>query len=355
MMKPTDQTLMHQMQISLADIARRKQLLGLSDTELAELVVLRPFIEPDLNQMVEAFYDFQTNTPEFIQLIGDRETLNRLKVAQRQYVLELFSGTYDEFYVNNRLRIGLVHKRIGVETRYYLAALQQLKELVFDMVQRTVTDQALAQRSCQTLEKLYMFDITLVVETYVWSLINEVKSSQAKIAEYTSELERHAQEMEDLSRLDPLTGLFNVRQLLPILTELLYRSKQQGWPLTLLFIDINDFKKINDENGHLYGDQVIQEVAAGLKMFAREEDYCFRYGGDEFLVILPNCTLRATKESFIPRVIEHIQHFKADVTLSIGIRQTDIHEGYLDPMTLLKDADNEMYLIKNNYKSKQSP
>lgn len=352
-MKTTEQTLMHQMQISMLEIARRKQLLGLTDSDLTALARVRVLIEPELSKMVEHFYDLQTEVAEFNELIGDFDTLKRLKVAQHQYLLELFSGCYDEVYVNNRLRIGLVHKRIGVEPRYYLAALQQLKELVFDLVQRCVSDPLMVQKTQQTLEKLYMFDVTLVVETYVWSLINEVKHSKAKIEEYTFALQRHAQEMENLSRLDPLTGLLNVRHLLPILTEQLYRSQQMCQPLTILFIDINDFKKINDDYGHLYGDQVIQEVAAGLKQFAREEDFCFRYGGDEFLAILPNCTALDAKLSFIPRVEEHVHQFKAELSLSVGVRQADASEGYMDATNLLRAADTEMYILKKQHKSMQ--
>ena len=94
-MKPTDQTLMQQMQISLADIERRKQLLGLIESELLGLARVRSLIEPQLEHMIAEFYDFQTSVPEINSLIGDADTLSRLKVAQHQYILDLFSGCFD--------------------------------------------------------------------------------------------------------------------------------------------------------------------------------------------------------------------------------------------------------------------
>ena len=346
----TDQTLMQQMQISLLDVEQRKHILGLSADELAELLDVREKIVSGLDEMVSKFYDEQIAIPEVSSLIGDTDTLKRLKSAQHQYVLELFSGQYDSTYVNNRLRIGLVHKRIGVEPRLYLAALYHLKMHIFDLVYETVTDTALAKRVQNTLEKLYIFDITLVMETYVWSLLNEINNSKKKLQEYAVSLELHAQQMETLSQIDPLTGLFNVRSLLPILNSILSKAQQQNFPLTVVFIDINDFKKMNDQYGHLYGDHVIQSVAKALKKYAREEDYCFRYGGDEFLVILPNCTESDAIESFTPRVEWQLKQLDIPVSLSIGIQQTDQKTGYLDSYSLIRCADHKMYEVKKNHK-----
>lgn len=349
-MKPTDQTLMQQMQISLADIERRKQLLGLVEQELIGLARVRSLIEPQLDHMIAEFYDFQTSVPEINTLIGDADTLSRLKIAQHQYILDLFSGCFDSVYVNNRLRIGLVHKRIGVEPRFYLAAMHHLKTHLFDFLRLTIRDQNWLDRTLCSLEKLFMFDMTLIFETYVWSLMNEVNSSKDKLQEYAVALGVHAQEMENLSRIDPLTGLLNVRHLMPILNEILYRSQQQRHPLTVVFIDINDFKKLNDEHGHLYGDHVIQAVAEALKNHAREEDFCFRYGGDEFLVILPNCTEQSAQDSFIPRVLSNLNDLTNPVTLSVGVHQTDEKIGYIDSARLIAIADNKMYEVKKSFK-----
>jgi hypothetical protein len=84
-------------------------------------------IEPHIDALVDKFYTLQTGITEIALLIGDADTLTRLRAAQRRYILDLFSGLYDLEYVNNRLRIGLVHKRIGVEPKLYLAAINTLK------------------------------------------------------------------------------------------------------------------------------------------------------------------------------------------------------------------------------------
>lgn len=104
-MKRTDKSLLEQMQISDAEISRRMTLLDL-------LTAQQAVIEDSIDDIVDEFYEAQTAVDEIALLIGDAETLARLRAAQRMYVIDLFRGIYDSEYVNNRLRIGMVHKRI---------------------------------------------------------------------------------------------------------------------------------------------------------------------------------------------------------------------------------------------------
>ena len=121
-MKKTEQTLLEQMRITEFDIEARKALISFKEEDFEQLKSLRSLIESKIDNLVSEFYKRQTEIPEIALLIGDADTLARLISAQRNYVLDLFSGIYDLEYVNNRLRIGLVHKRIGVEPKLYLSA-----------------------------------------------------------------------------------------------------------------------------------------------------------------------------------------------------------------------------------------
>ena len=139
-----------------------------------------------------------------------------------------------------------------------------------------------------------MFDITLIFETYIRSLIIEVETAKAKSDQYALSLEEKVRErteqLDKLAQLDPLTGLLNTRQLDEILTKTLRIAQRQKESITAVYMDVNDFKPINDREGHQRGDEVLQSVGQIIKGCARLEDYCFRYGGDEFFVILKNCT-----------------------------------------------------------------
>jgi diguanylate cyclase len=188
-MQTTDQTLLKEMQISGSEITRRKELVGLGSEEAALLLYCRQFIEEEIETIVEEFYQVQTSDQEIAVIIGDPDTLRRLHAVQRQYVIDLFSGSTDIEYVNNRLRIGLVHKQIGVEPKLYLSAVRTLKEIINKALQRRVTDPTTLANAYQALDKQLYFDITLVFDTYTRSLISEVETAKDRVEVYAASLE----------------------------------------------------------------------------------------------------------------------------------------------------------------------
>lgn len=353
-MKPTDQTLLEQMRISTEEVEYRKALLSLTHADLQALADIKPVVEHGIDKMVSEFYAHQTAIPEIALLIGDADTLVRLQNAQRQYLIDLFGGSYGLEYVNNRLRIGLVHKRIGVEPKLYLAAIHTLKTLLISLLKQELTDPKECQLVLTALEKLFMFDITLVVETYVRSLIAEITVSKARVEEYAKMLEAKTQQLEELSCTDPLTGLLNVRHLLDVLATALRAAQRRSEPITVAFIDIDNFKAINDGQGHTRGDEVLKIMANAIKKISRLEDSCFRCGGDEFCVILPNCTEVHARESYVQRLQEQIQQVEKSLTFSVGLRQTGMMGEYLTADALLREADECMYVVKRASKNQHS-
>jgi hypothetical protein len=184
-----EQTLLTQMQISEHEIVRRKLFLHFSGADIALLTDCQQLIEEEIDTIVDEFYQVQTSIEEIALLIGDSDTLRRLHAAQRRYVLDLFSGCTGIEYVNNRLRIGLVHKRIGVEPKFYLSAIKTLKDIICKALTRRITDTVVLTKTCQALDKIVYFDITLVFDTYIRSLVSEVETAKAGIETYAASLE----------------------------------------------------------------------------------------------------------------------------------------------------------------------
>jgi diguanylate cyclase (GGDEF)-like protein len=329
-------------------------LLSFTDDDLTRLISFQEVIKNAIDPLVTRFYEMQTNVAEIALLIGDADTLDRLRNAQRKYVIDLFSGIYDLEYVNNRLRIGLVHKRIGVEPKLYLSAINTLKTLLLDIIYNALPNQAECRAMIATLDKLLLFDITLVFETYIRSLVSEIEIAREKSDQYAAILEakvkERTQQLEEMTRIDPLTGLLSKRYLNETLIRAIRSAQRLFNPLSIVFMDINDFKAINDIHGHQRGDEILRTVASAIKKVSRLEDSCFRYGGDEFCLILPNCLAEQADDIYINRLNFEIDQSLNDVTLSIGIIQTGPNE-FDEPDELVRKADERMYAAKKKFKS----
>jgi diguanylate cyclase (GGDEF)-like protein len=158
-------------------------------------------------------------------------------------------------------------------------------------------------------------------------------------------LEKAREELMEAAITDPLTGCHNRRFLEQVMDRELQRHARFHLPLSLLFIDINRFKAINDTLGHDAGDRVLQYVARFLKRHLREADYVFRYGGDEFLVLITCAWDEAQRKGRLLKAMFDAAPEAADlppgIALSVGI--VEVPEGTTDLMPLVREADERMY------------
>jgi len=347
-MDRTGETLLEQLHISELEIARRKELLGFTDADRDMLRSCKSLVSEHIDSIVADFYRKQLAVEEIALLIGDADTLNRLHSAQRDYVLNLFEGYYDLEYVNNRLRIGIVHKRIGVGPRLYLSAVRALKETINVALGQHLADQEHLLKVCNALDKLLYFDVTLIFDTYIRALVSEVESAKSKVLDYAKELEakvvERTRQLQDLSQHDTLTGLFNRRALDDYLRRELTIAKRHGRVFSLAYFDVDDFKKINDTRGHMAGDDVLRIAGEAMQSACRDIDFPCRFGGDEFCLVLPDCSL-ADAQNICQRLIELFERRISGVSLSIGIVATG-PTNYLGADELLRAADMKMYEAK---------
>ncbi len=336
---------MEQMRITQSDVRFRKTLLNFERDDIDVLILCLPTIETNIESIVNSFYEAQIAVPEIAAVIGDADTLKHLQQAQRSYVIDLFSGNYDLDYVNSRLRIGLVHKRIGVEPHLYLSAVYQLQDQLIRALQDELpTDAAL--RASTALRKLVYFDVSLVFETYIRSLVSEIEAAHTRTDGYARALEQSINERDLMLRLDPLTGVHSRRSLFDALTTTLRSSQRRREPVAVMFIDVDKFKTLNDEKGHAHGDSVLRTIGAILRSVARTNDSAFRYGGDEFCLILSDTTARSAIETVGERIHASLSKQLPGVSVSIGAASTGPYD-FDDAETILEQADNAMYRNKH--------
>jgi len=158
------------------------------------------------------------------------------------------------------------------------------------------------------------------------------------------------QQVQEQARTDSLTGLVNRRSFAPMLGGEIMRARRYGTALSLVMIDMDGLKDVNDTYGHLAGDAVIREVAERIRSTIREIDIACRYGGDEFTVILPNTSLEQAHHA-ADRLAAAVaglpcrwQGIDIPITISVGVCRYD---GQTRPAEFIRGADAALYAAKS--------
>jgi len=152
--------------------------------------------------------------------------------------------------------------------------------------------------------------------------------------------------------IDADTGIFNKQYLLESLDLAFMYSRAKSQPLSVIYFDLDFFKKVNDTHGHSCGDAILRECAQIMKSCLRDEDVLGRYGGEEFVVVLPNCDaqLAATLAERIRIAVESHAFVHDDKTIkqtvSIGVSENS--PAFNTGKALLDDADRKLYQSKNS-------
>jgi two-component system cell cycle response regulator len=161
------------------------------------------------------------------------------------------------------------------------------------------------------------------------------------------QVKQQQKNLYELAMVDPLTGLYNRNSLREFASKYFMEATRHDLPLSLLLIDIDHFKKINDTHGHLTGDQVLEEVGGFLKGACRQEDFAARFGGEEFLIILPHCNLQqaADKAQALREQIEALKPAGLLVTASLGVTSRPKGEA-MSMEEMFRIADEAVYQAK---------
>ena len=174
----------------------------------------------------------------------------------------------------------------------------------------------------------------------------------ADFAAIAIENARHVQKIHELTITDDCTTLYNARHLNFVLETEIYRSQRYNYEFSLIFIDLDHFKSVNDTYGHLTGTRLLSDIGNMVKSNCRLIDFAFRYGGDEFVVLLP----QTSKENALivarrlhKRIREHkwMQDLGLEINITASVGVASYPTDSRDKSKLLHLADEAMYLVKN--------
>ena len=163
---------------------------------------------------------------------------------------------------------------------------------------------------------------------------------------------RAVEKIQELTITDDVTGLYNARHLYKTLEAEVYRSARFGYEFSVVFIDLDHFKHVNDTYGHLVGSKLLAEIGYMIKTHLRLIDYAFRYGGDEFVILLPQ-TPKESAQVVAKRLRDVFRQckFLRDDSLNINVRASmgiaSYPEDAKSAHEIIRQADEMMYTVKN--------
>lgn len=199
----------------------------------------------------------------------------------------------------------------------------------------------------QILQRWFKVDFTTTVDySLVWQLLGGIAVLAGFALYRYLDIVRYNKKLRRVAERDGLTGILSRRKVRQELEGFLELSDRHGWNLSLIFFDIDDFKKINDSLGHALGDRVLVDVARLVEDNTRKSDRFGRWGGEEFLFVMLECDLeqaRMTAEKIRADVAEHDFHIGGRVSCSFGVAQYQLGETI---ESLVGRADEAMYEAK---------
>jgi len=213
---------MEMLRLDEAELRSRRTFCELTDEDLARLASLRPFAEKHTKDIVEGFYELLLSHPESRKFFPDEATIRYVKRTQSEYFLQLFDGRCDLPYVENRLRVGAVHERIGMPPKLYLGAYRRYLQLIHDKLHAELT-QAEAAAAYRSLLKLVFFDMALANDTYIAANVDTIQRHQAALREMSTPVIR----VHDRVLLLPLVGAIDSLRAQQIMDTVLLRIVEE--------------------------------------------------------------------------------------------------------------------------------
>lgn len=213
-------------------LAQRVSYFEITDDDLARLGSLRSVAEGWSDGIVEGFYDLLLGHPDTRKFFPDEATVRRVKRTQRDYFLGLFSGRLDKAYVEDRMRVGAAHERIGLGPTWYLGAYRRFMALLSDRVCAHFADRKEAEATIQSARKLVFFDISIAVDSYIVANIDALRRHQAAIRELSTPVIR----VLDGVLLLPLIGTIDSQRAQQVMEAVLVRVSEDR--ARVLIVDI---------------------------------------------------------------------------------------------------------------------
>ncbi|PUE65200.1 GGDEF domain-containing protein [Arcobacter caeni] len=331
------------------------------------------FIDEDVKDLLNIESDkaniLDNESPKIVNYFKEiikEKNLNKIVINNKNYLLFSIKVPKNNMYVVVFISEDNILQGIQTLGEYYekLAYIMVCSIIIFYIIfffYLSFKAKEFADKINQPLLKIIEFTKNLGIEKEIKSLepcgIFEIDRLSCNFNNMIVELDRRTNKLvleetkriyqEKLANTDPLTGAYNRRYLNEFSFEYLKIVKRENKDLSLLLLDLDDFKKINDTFGHEIGDMVIKKVVEISKNSIRESDLIIRFGGDEFIILLPNTNIQSARfvaNKIISKINEYNQNKEFYFSVSIGSSHYQINDDSIDNIILR--ADESLYEAK---------
>jgi len=262
-------------------IDARLRLMDMGEEELAQAQRFHEkVLQPQLSDIIDDFYRELTAKSGFMHIMNNGGyDLAMLKKTQGHYLNSLGQAFNTQDYFEERLKIGWVHLRVGVPLSLYQSAYRILQEIFIRWICSSIAGDEERQALTSYVLRISNLDMSLAISAYHHTEVSELESSLKSFQHDQVHLIRKVS-------TDALTGLPTREVLIRQINSALMSLGQREGSIHLIMADLDFFKKVNDQYGHLTGDEVLKGVASRIRQSLRGTDIVGRYGGEEFIILL---------------------------------------------------------------------
>ncbi|HEY1957947.1 MAG TPA: protoglobin domain-containing protein [Polyangiaceae bacterium] len=252
----TEQTLMRELGLDTQNIDRRKRHFTFGPDDVVKLVALRPIVAAHAAELVDVFFDQLVAIDEAKTLLSNHELTDRARTMKREHLLAMVGGTYDASYVEQRLRLGLLYARAGLDTRVFLGAFQALVRSVGVRVMREGGAEAFDRFT--SFEKLAFFDVSIILDVLVYERERTIRQQQEAIRELSTPV----LQLRNRLLLLPIIGVIDTHRA-QLITDGLLRSIRAN-RARVAVMDVTGVATIDSKVAH----HLLQTVSAARLMGA---------------------------------------------------------------------------------------
>ncbi len=309
-----------------------------NDSYIVRLISFGPFISILFIVAFVTYLTVQTNSKIYAINLQHIETYY---MEQNQDLLKS-KINYEVEFANN------IEKHKKMQYDIYKQGLLEIYLCSFIILVISVLASIYVSRKIRT--KFNLYEATILIKNNQLKSIN--KKLEQKVNDRTKDLENANKKLKELATVDFLTQIHNRYSFIKYLEEEINRSQRYDMPFALLMFDIDYFKKINDTYGHDVGDSILIELSSLISKHLRVVDIFGRIGGEEFMILLPNTTIKngaKVAENLRIAVEKHSFQNVRNVTISFGVTS---FEKNITSKQLFKHADIALYQAKNSGRNK---